>query len=293
VVMIAERRTDVRDLNDAARQLMHNDNRLGPEHLIAGDRDYRVGDRIICRRNHHGLGVTNGTRGTITAIDSGRAEAVIKIDDGRLRRLPGVYLADHVDHGYAITGHASQGATVDRTHVLASAHGDKAEWTYVTATRAREETHLYAEATPAEDIGDPCASGAVSASLRTMMARPSLELPASLGADRPANAMTRAERQSLMAERAWRHEQLQADREILQTLGWRARRRHGDAIATRICSAQSRIAEIETWLSPPQPLERQHHTNARLPAVARPIEREATAPVSKTVSVGPLIGPEL
>jgi len=213
VVMIAERRSDVRDLNDAARQLMHNDNRLGPEHLIAGDRDYRVGDRIICRRNHQGLRITNGTRGTITTIDPGRTEAVIRLDDGRLRRLPGTYLADHVEHGYAITGHAAQGATPQHAHVLAPGHGDQAERAYVTATRARQETHLHTAVSPTEGTPPHNAATAASAALRAAMDRPSLRSPASLHARHPAPVVAPAERESLTAERAWRHEQLQADRE--------------------------------------------------------------------------------
>lgn len=293
VMMIAERRSDVRDLNDAARQLMHNDGRLGPEHLIAADRDYRVGDRIICRRNHHGIGITNGTRGTIIAIDPIRSEARVSLDDGSHRILPDTYLADHVEHGYAITAHAAQGATVNRAHVLAPVHGDQAEWSYVAATRAREDTHLYTAAPPTEVFPVSDAIAVTSAALRAAMDRPSLRSPASIHARRHAAAVAPGERQSLMAERAWRHEQLQADREILQSLGWRARRRHADTITARIDSAQSRIAEIETVLGPAQPRQRQHPTNPRLPAVARPMELDATAPLPPTVPVEPFGGPEL
>lgn len=293
VVMIAERRADVRDLNDAARQLMHNDNRLGPEHLIAGDRDYRVGDRIICRRNHHGLRITNGSRGTITTIDPGRAEAVIRLDDGRLRRLPGPYLADHVEHGYAITGHAAQGATLQHAHVLAPGHGDQAEWAYVTATRAQEETRLYAATPPGEGLEPPHAAAAVLASLRTAMDRPSLEPPASIHARRTATTLTPAARQSLIAERTWRHERLQADRDLLRSLGWRARRRHGDAITARIAEAQSRLAEIETRLTTSLLREHLQLRSARLPAGARPLERDTITPAPRIVPIEPLIGPDL
>lgn len=274
VVMIAERRNDVRDLNDAARQLMHNDNRLGPQHLIAGEREYRVGDRIICRRNEHGLGVTNGTRGTITAIDPTRAEAVIALDGGSCVRLPGTYLADHVRHGYAITGHAAQGATLLRTHVLAPIHGDQAEWAYVTATRARDETRLYAPTALAEgEAGEVSASA--STSLRTTMERPRLELPASTPARPPAKVVAAADRHSLMAEHAWRLQRLQADREVLLTLGWRARRRHGLAITTRISLSETRLAEIEARLNGHVPARA-----ARPPFLAAQAERpEPECPV--------------
>ena len=48
-----------------------------------------------------------------------------------------------VDHGYAVTIHKSQGATVDRAFVLASGGMDR-HLTYVAMTRHREQATLYA-----------------------------------------------------------------------------------------------------------------------------------------------------
>ncbi|MGO8048245.1 Ti-type conjugative transfer relaxase TraA, partial [Rhizobium johnstonii] len=47
------------------------------------------------------------------------------------------------DHGYATTIHKTQGATVDRSFVLASTTMDR-HLTYVAMTRHREEVQLYA-----------------------------------------------------------------------------------------------------------------------------------------------------
>ena len=49
----------------------------------------------------------------------------------------------NVDHGYAATIHKSQGATVDRTFVLATGMMDQ-HLTYVSMTRHRDQTTLYA-----------------------------------------------------------------------------------------------------------------------------------------------------
>ena len=47
-----------------------------------------------------------------------------------------------MDHGYAATIHKAQGVTVDRAHVLASAHLDR-HAAYVGLTRHREGVELH------------------------------------------------------------------------------------------------------------------------------------------------------
>ncbi len=119
--MLADRRESARALNALARTVMREEGQLhGPELEVAGRR-YAAGDRIMTLRNHRGIGVRNGDRGTVTEI----------LDDGALRvqvdgreeptRLPGDYLAGgHLDHGYASTVHKLQGATLDTVHYLGS-----------------------------------------------------------------------------------------------------------------------------------------------------------------------------
>lgn len=46
----------------------------------------------------------------------------------------------HLDYGYALTVHRSQGATYDRSHVLAAGGGR--ELAYVALSRARERTYI-------------------------------------------------------------------------------------------------------------------------------------------------------
>jgi ATP-dependent exoDNAse (exonuclease V) alpha subunit len=49
---------------------MNLNGRLGPGVLQVGDRQLHVGDRVVLGRNDlRSLGVANGTRGTITAVD--------------------------------------------------------------------------------------------------------------------------------------------------------------------------------------------------------------------------------
>ncbi len=140
-VMIAYRRDDVRDLNQAAHALMLRHGRLGREAVTLGEREFRLGDHVLCRRNDASLGVRNGTRGTIVDLDP--ATLTVRDNTGATRRILFDYAAEHLDYGYALTGHAAQGASVDRAYVLLHDQGALQEWGYVACTRARAETRLY------------------------------------------------------------------------------------------------------------------------------------------------------
>jgi conjugative relaxase-like TrwC/TraI family protein len=142
-VMIAHRRSDVRDLNAAGRARMRRDGMLGDVELEAGDRAFAVGDRVVARRNDHRAGIVNGARGQITDLDPKARTAKLRTVDGAELELGAGYLDDgHLDHAYAITGHAAQGATVDRAFVLG---GDDLyrEWGYTAMTRHRDAATFY------------------------------------------------------------------------------------------------------------------------------------------------------
>jgi hypothetical protein len=148
--MIAFSRAEITRLNAAARERMAQDGRLGADALQVGEREFRVGDRVVCGRNARArLGVVNGTRGQVTALDPSQRALTIRTDDGKVVTLPGWYVAGRghdeqlwVDHGYAITGHKTQGLTGDDFGVRPSTRAD-ANWTYVAASRHRFDLRLY------------------------------------------------------------------------------------------------------------------------------------------------------
>jgi len=142
-LMLAHRRSDVRDLNDRARTLMHRAGRLGQDELQIEGRAFAVGDRVVTTHNDRQLGVTNGSRGTITALGPDEQTITLALDSGRPVVLGAGYLEEgHLDHGYAATAHRAQGATLDSVFVLGSEDLYR-EWGYTALTRHRNEARFY------------------------------------------------------------------------------------------------------------------------------------------------------
>ena len=146
-LMIAHRRADVADLNERARDQMRQADRLGPDELTtADDRAFAAGDRVVATRNDRRLGILNGQGGTLSEIRDD--QLTVALDDDRKVELPRGYAEDGgLEHGYAITAHRTQGATVDRTFVLGS-EGLYREWAYTALSRHRDEARFYLTASP-------------------------------------------------------------------------------------------------------------------------------------------------
>jgi Ti-type conjugative transfer relaxase TraA len=142
-VMIAHRRADVSELNDRARTIARAAGQLGTDEVIAGDRAFSTGDRIVCERNDRRTDLVNGARGQVTEVDPERSTLTLLLDDGREVHPSDDYLDDgHLAHGYALTAHKAQGATVDRAFVLGSDELYR-EWGYTALSRHRDEARFY------------------------------------------------------------------------------------------------------------------------------------------------------
>src|SRR5271157_3886920 len=140
-IILAHTRDDVRALNEAARALRRDAGELGEDKLLPtelGPRSFAVGDRIYFLRNERGLGVKNGTLGTITAIDGAGegAQLTVRLDRDGASEVVVFGLAEYalIDHGYAATIHKAQSVTVERAHVLATPGMDR-HLAYVALTR--------------------------------------------------------------------------------------------------------------------------------------------------------------
>jgi ATP-dependent exoDNAse (exonuclease V) alpha subunit len=143
IVMLAHRRADVAELNQRARERLRAAGQLGDVELRAAERNFAVGDRVVCCRNDRANDITNGTRGTVAHIDIEQVALTIRFDSGDERQLPPGYAEDgYLDHAYAMTAHRAQGATVDRAFVLGSDELYR-EWGYTALSRHREEARFY------------------------------------------------------------------------------------------------------------------------------------------------------
>jgi conjugative relaxase-like TrwC/TraI family protein len=158
VIVLAARRAEVDRLNTACQELLAARGRLGVERLQVEDRQLAVGDRVVCGHNAiRDLGVANGSRGTITALDPQARTLAIGLDgaDGHEVTLPSSYLDGRgrgernrrVDLAYATTGHRAQGLTRGRALVRLTGTED-VNWLYVQLSRARQDTRLYAVVGP-------------------------------------------------------------------------------------------------------------------------------------------------
>jgi len=155
-LMLTYSNRDVNDLNTSARSLLKESGHIaqkeftygirreieddfGRKHPIKEEKGFSKGDRIVFTRNNYGLGVKNGTMGTITNLDPQKVQ--VKLDEGKeVSFTPN--LNPHFDQGWAITIHKSQGTTVDNTYVLASYEMNQ-NLSYVGMTRHRDNLHVF------------------------------------------------------------------------------------------------------------------------------------------------------
>ena len=155
-VLIARDNATRGALNAAARGQRRDGGHLGAE-LQYGAVGVAVGDRVICRRNDQAVDVDNGTRGTVRAVD--RERVVVETDAGTVRALPAGYVAEHLEHAYALTGHGMQGGTVEWAGVVAVPRDLTRGWSYTALSRARATTRLHIHGAHAEQSDDQAERG--------------------------------------------------------------------------------------------------------------------------------------
>ncbi|WP_316186690.1 MULTISPECIES: Ti-type conjugative transfer relaxase TraA [unclassified Bradyrhizobium] len=141
-IILTHTNDEVRALNEEARERMRAAGDLGDDVRLTverGARNFASGDRVMFLQNERGLGVKNGTLGTIERVSA--QSMTVRTDDSRSVRFD---LKDFVriDHGYAATIHKAQGMTVDRAHVLGTA-GMDAHGSYVALSRHRDGVELH------------------------------------------------------------------------------------------------------------------------------------------------------
>ncbi|MGO6952986.1 BID domain-containing protein, partial [Rhizobium ruizarguesonis] len=159
-IAMAHRRIDVAAINAGIRARLQERGELAKGSHPSDDKDEELtyqtnngkrsfarGDRIVFLENDRDLGVKNGMLGEVISVAPDaiqvRLDGKAQTQDGQRQVTVPVNRYQSFDHGYATTIHKTQGATVDRSFVLASTTMDR-HLTYVAMTRHREAVQLYA-----------------------------------------------------------------------------------------------------------------------------------------------------
>ncbi|MCX4549592.1 MULTISPECIES: MobF family relaxase [unclassified Streptomyces] len=177
LLMLAATNEIVEELNVGARALRKaNGDLAGPEHAYAlpggGELTLSVGDQVLLRINDYrgkrsrGVSddVLNGLRGIVRAVDEERRVLVEwreKNADGH-RDVAEWVDADYIAQGglslgYAITGHKSQGLSVQEALVYGP--GAQANALYTMMSRDKKESHLFLPLSVYETDADRARSG--------------------------------------------------------------------------------------------------------------------------------------
>jgi conjugative relaxase-like TrwC/TraI family protein len=118
------------------------------------EREFSVGDRLQFTAPNRELRVANRDLGTIEQI--GRdGQLAVRMDNGKTVSFDGDQMR-HVDHGYAVTSHSSQGLTAERVlvNIDTDVHPEliNSRFAYVSISRASHEAHIYTN--NAASLGD-------------------------------------------------------------------------------------------------------------------------------------------
>jgi conjugative relaxase-like TrwC/TraI family protein len=110
------------------------------------ERAFAPGDRVQLTAPYRDRGLANRELGTLEHIDT-RGTIRIRFDSGRVVTFPSTDHR-HLDHGYAVTSHSSQGQTANRVlmHVDTQRTGEalvNRRFAYVAVSRGREDVQLY------------------------------------------------------------------------------------------------------------------------------------------------------
>ena len=110
------------------------------------ERQFAKGDRVQFTAPNHPQRIANRELGTVEKIDV-RGNLQVRLDSGRTVKF-NVRENPHIDHGYAVTSHSSQGQTADRVliHIDTEQAGEKLinrRLAYVAVSRARRDAQIY------------------------------------------------------------------------------------------------------------------------------------------------------
>jgi len=161
-LMLAPTRTQVADLNHAARTSRLNGVTPGREIILADGNPASDGDVIITRRNNRTLTtsatawVRNGDRWTITHTHPDGALDVRHLKTHAQISLHADYVTSSVELGYATTIHGAQGVTADTCHGLLTGTESR-QVAYTMLSRGRIANHAWIQVSDIDHHTAPAA----------------------------------------------------------------------------------------------------------------------------------------
>jgi conjugative relaxase-like TrwC/TraI family protein len=141
---------------DNCEHLTYDPRRLhGVSVYREAERDFSNGDRVQFTAPYREEHIANRQLGTVERIDS-QGNLQVRLDSGQQVQF-NIRDHPHVDYGYAITSHSSQGATADRVlvHVDTEQARDElinSRLAYVSVSRGRYDAQIYTN--DAEKLGE-------------------------------------------------------------------------------------------------------------------------------------------
>jgi len=144
-IILASTNQECRELNELARIKLAASGELGSEQRYFseyGDINIAEGDRLMFTKNDIRLGVKNGLQATVLNVSEG--QFTVHLDSGDEVTVNESEYA-YFRHAYAISTHKAQGQSVSRAYIYSSGKLISKELGYVQLTRAKEQTHIYAD----------------------------------------------------------------------------------------------------------------------------------------------------
>ncbi len=144
VLGIASTNQAVDDINQAVRSALTKAGEIADIREVttaAGSKlEIGSGDRLLVTRNDRETGLKNGDLATVVGWDQRHPGCVALRLDRDPRHITIIRPDElHLRHGFAVTTHKAQGATVEKAVILGSEHTSR-EVAYVQASRARDST---------------------------------------------------------------------------------------------------------------------------------------------------------
>ena len=146
-VIVTGTNADRREINERVRENLKARGELGGGRefqTAQGKREFSPGDKIVFLKNDRELNVKNGQVGIVRGSENGKLAVLV----GHQVKAVDLTRYNHVDHGYTLTAHKSQGITADRAliHIDTEQKGvNNRNAFYVDVSRARHEVKIYTD----------------------------------------------------------------------------------------------------------------------------------------------------